>query len=56
MKKLRRFKCGSCQREYEKLVKDEVDVVDCECGDKAVKQLSAPRCFGNTTGKSPSRH
>lgn len=54
MKKLRNFKCGTCQREYEKLVKDDVTSVECECGSKASRTISAPRCFGNTTGKSPS--
>ena len=27
---------------------------ECECGGIASRQLSAPRSFGNTTGKSPS--
>jgi DNA-directed RNA polymerase subunit RPC12/RpoP len=54
MKKIRWFKCGSCQAEYEQIVKDDVKVIDCTCGAKAVRQIAAPRCFGNTTGKSPA--
>ena len=57
MKKLRIFKCevGNCKLEQERLVADHVKIVECEkCKGKATKQLSAPRSFGNTTGKSPS--
>lgn len=54
MKKIRHFLCGFCARRYEKLVEDGVNEVDCECGAKAAKQLSAPKCFQNTVGKSPS--
>ena len=52
--KIRHFKCGSCQREYERLIADHVKVIMCECGKGAVRMLSAPKCFQNTTGKSPS--
>ena len=55
MKKLRQFKCGSCQRRYEKLVNDETKSIGCECGSVAARALSMPRHFGNTCGKSPSR-
>lgn len=54
MRKMRDFKCGSCGKSYRKLVDDDVMAVECECGKKAARTLSAPRCFGNTTGKSPS--
>lgn len=54
MKKIRRFKCGSCLREYERLVKDDVMTVICECKGKAARMLAAPKCFNNTVGKSPS--
>jgi len=54
MKKIRRFKCGSCLREYERLVRDDVMTVTCECKGKAVRQLSNPKYFQNTVGKSPS--
>ncbi len=54
MKKLRRFKCGSCQRQYEQLVEDDVIKVECECKREAVRVVSAAKYFGNTTGKSPS--
>ena len=53
MKKLRVFKCA-CGQRIERLVKDDVRVVKCECGKDAERTLSAPRCFGNTTGSSPS--
>ena len=53
MKKLRVFKCP-CGQRIERLVKDDVRVVKCECGKDAERTLSAPRCFGNTTGSSPS--
>ena len=53
MKKLRVFKCP-CGQRIERLVKDDVRVVKCECGKDANRTLSAPRCFGNTTGSSPS--
>ena len=55
MKKIRYFKCGSCQREYEKLVKDDVKTIDCECKSKALRMLSYPKYFGNgARGRSPS--
>jgi len=55
MKKLRNFKCKSCHKIYEKLIDDDVLVITCECGNQANRMLSAPRHFGNTCGKSPSR-
>ena len=54
MKKLRKFKCGHCQREYEQFAEDDVMSIDCKCKSKAARMLAAPRCFQNTTGKSPS--
>jgi transposase-like protein len=54
MKKLRRFKCGSCQRKYESLVEDDVKSIKCECGKDAVRVIAVPRCFSNTVGRSPS--
>jgi hypothetical protein len=56
MKKLRIFKCSTCKKEDERLVDDGATMVECECGKQATRTISAPRCFGNTTGKSPSRH
>ncbi len=53
MKKIRYFKCV-CSKEIEKLVEDDVKVIECECGEFAMRMLSAPRCFGNTTGRSPA--
>lgn len=56
MKKLRRFLCGSCNRRYEPLVEDDVKSIKCECGKDAVRVIAVPRCFSNTTGKSPSNN
>ena len=54
MKKLRHFKCSETSEIIERLIEDETRIVECECGGIASRQLSAPRSFGNTTGKSPS--
>jgi predicted nucleic acid-binding Zn ribbon protein len=54
MKKLRYFKCVLCNQVTEVLVKDDTLTVKCECNGEARRMLSAPRCFGNTTGGSPS--
>ena len=54
MKKLRYFKCAESGESIERLAKDDMKTVECECGGLASRQLSAPRSFGNTTGKSPS--
>ncbi len=54
MKKLRNFKCGSCLREYSDLVNDDVKTIDCECGQKAVRTLSAPKLSNNSCGKNAS--
>ena len=54
MKKLRYFKCGSCQRQYERFVEDDVKTIECECKAKALRLLSAPKYFSNTVGRSPS--
>ena len=56
MKKFRDFKCDTCQATQEHFVEDGVTMRECECGKQATRMISAPRCFGNTTGKSPSRH
>jgi len=54
MKMLRNFKCSSSHI-TEKFAEWDVLTVECkECGEAAAKMLSAPRCFGNTTGGSPS--
>lgn len=54
MKKIRYFKCSECSEIIERLVDDIVGAVDCTCGGMAIRQLSSPKCFQNTTGKSPS--
>lgn len=54
MRKLRHFKCESTGKVIERLVHDDVTAVTCACLTLARRTLSAPRCFGNTTGKSPA--
>lgn len=55
MKKLKIFNCESCNKQQERLVKDD-DIVKCsECGEECKKMLSLPRYLGNSTGKSPAR-
>ncbi len=54
MKILLNFKCKCGITYTDKWIESSTKEIDCECGSKAVKQLSAPRSFGNTTGKSPS--
>lgn len=54
MKKIRSFKCESCELEFERMVTDQTKKVKCHCEGKATRQLSAPRYFSNTVGKSPS--
>lgn len=54
MKKIRSFHCQDCENQFERMVKDSVTIVKCECKGEAKRMLSAPRCFNNTTGRSPS--
>ncbi len=54
MKVLLNFKCKCGLEHRDKWLESNTKEIDCECGSKATKQLSAPRSFGNTTGKSPS--
>jgi len=53
MKKLRKFKCKSGAI-IEKFANDDQNSVKCNCGDTAIKIVSAARYFNNTVGKSPS--
>jgi hypothetical protein len=56
MKKLRNFKCTKCSQVFERLTNDDVKIVNCTCEPKAEANrcLSSPKCFQNTTGRSPS--
>lgn len=54
MKKLRRFKCGACHREYERLVEDDIKSIKCECKAKAARMLAAPKFTNNSVGKNAS--
>jgi hypothetical protein len=51
---LRNFKCSETKEQFERFAQDDERVVECKCGGLASRQLSAPRHFGNTTGRSPS--
>ena len=54
MKMLGNFKCSN-EHVTERLIDNKVKSVVCsECDEEALKMLSAPRSFGNTTGRSPS--
>lgn len=53
-KKYRNFKCSECKEITERLVEDHVLVINCNCKGLASRTLSAPKCFSNTTGRSPS--
>lgn len=54
MKKYRNFRCEH-DHITEQRVEDDVLIVDCtKCKGEAKRMLSAPKCFQNTTGKSPS--
>ena len=54
MNKLRNFLCQTGDT-FERLVDDKTTQVKCLCGRPAIKTLSAPRYFSNSTGKSPAR-
>ena len=55
MRKFRDFKCDTCEHVFERMIEDDQHCIDCvKCGLEAYRQLSAPKCFQNTTGKSPS--
>jgi hypothetical protein len=56
MKKLRNFRCSTCDKTFERMVEDAVNVVMCPCDDKseATKCISAPGYFSNSTGRSPA--
>ena len=54
MKKIRNFKCSECNTSFERMVVDSITLVQCECKGEAKRQLSAPKYFGATTGKSPA--
>lgn len=54
MNKYRNFKCESSNETSERLVNDDTLTIDCKCGSKAKRTLSAPKYFSNTVGKSPA--
>ena len=54
MRKLRNFRCSKSNIIFERFVNDGTSELECKCGAIANRTLSAPRCFSNTTGKSPS--
>jgi PHP family Zn ribbon phosphoesterase len=55
MKKYRDFTCLSCSYKFDERVEDDIHRAPChECGNPAKRGLSSPKCFQNTTGRSPS--
>ncbi len=54
MKKLRNFKCQSCNKTSERIVPDEIKTIDCECGGNAIRAFSAPKLSNNSCGKNAS--
>jgi hypothetical protein len=53
MKKIRTFNCKNCGT-FERLISDDVRLLECKCGGVANRSISAARYFSNTTGRSPS--
>ena len=54
MRKFRNFKCKECDKVQERLVDDDVKDLKCDCGGDSELSISAPKYFGNSTGRSPS--
>ena len=54
MKKLRNFKCSTCDKTFERMVEDTVTIVMCPCDGEATRCISAPGYWGNSTGRSPA--
>ena len=55
MQKLRDFKCDTCNHVFELFAHDSELLKAClKCNGESYRQLSAPKCFQNTTGRSPS--
>jgi len=54
MRKLNDFKCKTTGQTFERFVNDNTNSLKCLCGADAIKQVSAPKCFSNTVGRSPS--
>jgi len=54
MKIIAKFKCLKCDRVVERRIDNDIKEIECECEEVMVKMLSAPRCFNNTVGGSPS--
>jgi len=54
MRKLRNFKCSETGETIERLVNDNILIVECNCKGLAHRALSSGRYLGNSTGRSPS--
>ena len=55
MRKIRLFYCETCGTKDDRFVDDETTEVICtKCESPAQLQLSTPKYFGNSTGRSPS--
>ena len=55
MKKFFNFECVECKHVENEYVDSSVDSTDCvKCDNMTKRTLSAPKCFQNTLGRSPS--
>jgi len=54
MKKLRNFKCQSCESITERMVQDDIKSIECQCGNEAHRTLSAPKFTNNSCGNNAS--
>lgn len=55
MKLYRNFKCKACKKEHkDKLIDSEIETIQCECGNQAVRMLSAPKFIYNSCGRNAS--
>ena len=48
------FKCEKCDKYHEQMTDSETESIKCDCGGDCQRMLSAPKYFGNSTGRSPS--
>lgn len=48
------FKCKKHSTVFDRLVTNDVNLVECECGAEAVRVISAPKFLGNSTGGNAS--
>ena len=54
MKIMATFKCTKCDEIKTIRIDNTVESIVCKCGSDSIRQLSAPKYFGNSVGRSPS--